>query len=380
MLELSDFPCIDLLHAGGNARGRRLADAPSWVRGVALILIVFAAGLVSAEPPAQTAPGVPSPGSTAPATPASKALEQELQQFAKLPVDKGIEAYSKALTQMREVEDEYERRWIENDRDFHVRSNSEFKKRVPAELAEAFKRMTDRSARHAWVVALSKVPDAKREAASAKDAEQREQIWAVRGQFENELNQGKIPALNQMGQRLQEQETKLRAHWVRVYKMEAILFPRMSREDILEVRKWPAFNALAEETKVLQLSEEVSAILKKAGEQDEDAWVPPELQAELANWRDPEGFSNRQFEINHIEDSKARETAKVKYSEDRDKLKDIFLALRREENKNGFSLTTLADWHTAPAQTQKDWHRVKAIRYGARLKKIEDTLARKSSD
>ncbi len=177
--------------------------------------------------------------STSPA-PAQGALEAELQQFAKLPVDRAMKAYWKGLIEAWDAESEYDRLRLQADQAFTRQCENEFKKRVPVDLADTFKRMTDRAARHARLLTIWKMQEPERAVAEAKDAAEEERVWKLRQQFDDEQEQGKVSELtnskNETAQRLKAEDSKIQALRARAGKFEGNLFPRMSRDQVATMR------------------------------------------------------------------------------------------------------------------------------------------------
>jgi hypothetical protein len=358
-------------------------SSASTARSCALIAIVCAGGVASAEPP-QAGPGSRAPASASAAPSAPKTVEKELEQFTKLPVDKAVFMYLKLLYEIRDPEAECERLRLQGHREFIARRESEFRKRVPADLAETFKRMTDRSARHARVLAISKMQVPERTAAVAKDSAQEQHVWKLRRQFDEERAKDQIPTLTsaasartETGQRVREQESKLAALWAKADKMEANLFPRMSREEVTEMRKWPGFSALYEEEELDKLQGKYEAAWKSARAKELQARVPPELEAELAREENRARQRKRADEIRDM-DSDAAMAARRKEAEERRKLNELFEAIEGEIKRDCPPLTIKADVDATALEEQYSWQKEKVATHRALSKKIEDLFEAKN--
>ncbi|HET6327055.1 MAG TPA: hypothetical protein VFG04_20410 [Planctomycetaceae bacterium] len=311
--------------------------------------------------------------STSPARP-QVALEAELQQFANLPVDKAMKAYWKGLIEVWDAESEYDRLRLEADQAFKRQCEDEFKKRVPADLADAFKRMTDRAARHARLLTIWKMQEPERAAAEAKDAAEEERVWKLRQQFDDEQKQGKIPELikNEASQRLKAEDSKIQALRARAGKFEANLFPRMSRDQVVTMRQFVNPNTRLEEDKLAELKKTLNATAMESSLKEVESRMRPELEAAFRRASD-DTLSGRRLETGMMNRADG-DAAQRKDAEDDGKLRDLAIAIAKETKLHGLLMTTKADIDATDLPNRIAWQEEKCASRRATSMKLEDLL------
>jgi len=320
MIEVSRDEFEPTRHADGGQ-----SAVPSIVAlSLGLIVMVCVTATASAEPP-QTAPGSGATGAAAP-IPARNALEEELQQFAKLPVDKAMKAYWKGLVEVWQAESEYDRLRLQADQAFTSRCESEFKKRVPGDLAETFKRMTDRSATQARFSAIWKMQEPERAAAVARDAAEEQRVWKLRRQFDDELEHGKIAELakskSETAERIKAEDSKIQSLRARAEKFEANLFPRMSRDQVVTMRQFVNPHTRFEEDKLEELKKTLGDTMKESSLKEIQCRMPPELDAAFRRATDRKAREQRRDETRMLHGAE-RTAAKRKDADEDRKLHEI---------------------------------------------------------
>jgi len=310
--------------------------------------------------------------STSPA-PAQVALEAELQQFANLPVDKAMKAYWKGLIAVWDAESEYDRLRLEADQAFTRQCENEFKKRVPADLADTFKRMTDRAARHARLLTIWKMQEPERAAAEAKDTAEEERVWKLRQQFDDEQKQGKIPELikNEASQRLKTEDSKIQALRARAGKFEANLFPRMSRDQVVTMRQFVNPNTRLEEDKLAELKKTLNATAMESTLKEIESRMRPELEAAFRRASDDALSGRLETWMMNRADGDA---AQRKDAEDDGKLRDLAIAIAKETKLHGLLMTTKADIDATDLPNRIAWQEEKCASRRATSMKLEDLL------
>src|ERR1700733_12859732 len=305
--------------------------------------------------------------STSPA-PAQGALEAELQQFAKLPVDRAMKAYWKGLIEAWDAESEYDRLRLQADQAFTRQCENEFKKRVPVDLADTFKRMTDRAARHARLLTIWKMQEPERAVAEAKDAAEEERVWKLRQQFDDEQEQGKVSELtnskNETAQRLKAEDSKIQALRARAGKFEGNLFPRMSRDQVATMRQFVNPNTRLEEDKLAELKKALDATAKRSSLKEVESRMRPELEAAFRRASDPALMMNRAD----------GDAAQRKQAEDDGKLRDLAIAIAKETKLHGPPMTMKADIDATDLPNRIAWQEEKCSNRRAISMKLEDVL------
>jgi hypothetical protein len=371
MIEVSRHEFEPTRHADGRQSPARSIFALS----LGLIVMVCVTATASAEPP-QTAPGSGATGAAA-STSEQKVLDQELQQFAKLPVDKAMDAYGSVLVNLRDAESEYDELRLKTHREFVSRCESEFKKRIPSELSETFKRMTDRSVRHSRLLAILKMQESERTAAQVKDASEERRVWKLRHQFDDDVVQGKISDLANLqkstAQPIKEKEAKVQALRTKADKLEPKLFPRLSRDQVVILRRFVNVSTRAHDTILDELKAKLDAAAKESSLKEIQCRVPPELEAAFRRTTDRKARDQRRLDLTELHGAE-RTAAKRKDAAEEQKIREIADAVVAEMKRQEGPMTIKADLDASDVQEKINLQEEKCTSHRARSQRLEDLL------
>jgi hypothetical protein len=355
------------------------AERPSsaWSIVATCFGLLWVGSIAYAEPP-QTAASSAASGSTVSATAQQKTLEAELQQFAKLPVDKAIVVYRKALREESGAQSAYEPLQEQVHREYVAKYESIFKGSVPQDLKDAFKRMANRDARRGRLVEISQMKEAERGSAVAKDAAEDRRLEKLRQQFDDDLDHDRIPAVLNFvssnkgtARRVQEQEANLHAVQAKVDKFEASLFPRLEHDQVVEVRRF-VYSELERAKDELQARmKAIDDICNEAMPKELHSMTPPELDNVLRKNLDPEAATVRRLVELHSMAPSDRKAALRKDAEENRKFEEISKRFDNDLKRRGLPLTVKFDLDAKEALKRKFWQQGKIARLQARFDKLD---------
>jgi hypothetical protein len=396
---------LEPVDAPSKKRLPRSAVISLWCAGVAVVFLSVAALIThryvvaisetsvdpppAAQPPQKrpaSSPSLPAldataPGSAPPATAAPQTVDEELQQFAKMPADKALQVYFEALTQEVNIEEEREPLRDKARQAYLKECESVFRSRIPKDLEDVFQRLRDRSVRQKRVLEVAKMPGPERAAALAKDSAEEQRIWKLRRQFDDEVNDHKILGFvnfvntNETAQPLKTLETKLQQLQTKIDKYEANLFPRLTHDQIAEARRLAYVYMRPDENRLKEFEKTRDEMTTASLLKELEVRAPPELAAAARRWANPDATRKRLQEILELPSSREQEAAREKDAEEGRKLEKIWDVINEEITWMGAPLAVQIELDAANDIRKKcAWQKEKCDRHRARSKKLEESL------
>jgi hypothetical protein len=393
---------LEPVDAPSRKRLPRSAVISLWCAGAAVVFLSVAALIThryvvassktsvdpppAAQPPQKlpaSSPSLPAlnataPGSAPPATAAPQTIDEELQQFAKMPADKALQVYFEALTQEVNIEEEREPLRDKARQAYNREYESVFRSRIPKDLETALRRMTDRAVRHKRVLEVAKMPGHERPAALAKDSAEEQRISKLRRQFMDEVNEHKILGFvnfvntSETAQSLKTLDTKLQQLQTKIDKFEANLFPRLTRDQLDDARTFARVAMRADEGRLEDLEKTRDEMTTASLLKELEARSTPELGAALRRWNNPDATFKRLHEILKLP-SREQKVARQKDAEEDRKLEKIWAVIDEEVTSMFGPLAVQIDLDAANDIRKKcGWQKEKCDRHHARSKKLEE--------
>jgi hypothetical protein len=348
----------------------------------------LAAGAQPSQKPAASPPSPPleagAPESPAPTGEAPKTPEAELERFAKLPTDKALQVYFQALRQEVDMESEREALRDKARQAYLKEYEALFASRIPKDLEDAFKRMTDRSVRRKRVLEIAKMQGPERAAALAKDSAEERRIWKLRQQFREERHSNEagyagfanfVNTNKESGQRLKTLQSKLQELQTKIDKSEVNLFPRLAHEQIVEARIFVHVDLRVDEDRLEELKKKFDEVSLAAVEKEIESRTPPELEAALRRENDSAVRSKREEEIANLPSSGEREAAQQKDAEEERRMQVSWAVISEEIASMGGPLAVqVLDLVPTDLKYKCECQEKKCARGRARSNKLEEYL------